>query len=254
MLRKVRQRRLAALLVIVLGSFTLGLVIADAIGFVSTPRISSSMLRTPTPVSVPSAMKLGHIGELPLEVSHSPLVTAWGVFGVAAYLAYGVQKVGPIIRIGISSISSSSQWVALVLTLIFFAYVEGFRGFQKSFAPRVVSRAWAVSQRGGPLWHKIAAPIFSIGYFHGRRGRVLSSWLLTLGVAGVVAGVKRLGPVSRGIVDAGVALGLTWGIASVILIYLRSLLKGSAPEYDPALPRATPYVVGGASPVQQSCS
>ena len=34
-----------------------------------------------------------------------------------------------------------------MLRLGFFAYVEGYRGFQKGFCPRVVSRAWAVSEK-----------------------------------------------------------------------------------------------------------
>ncbi|CAE7916498.1 unnamed protein product, partial [Symbiodinium necroappetens] len=76
----------------------------------------------------------------------SQLVQAWGVFGVVAYLSYGVAKVVPIVLDGLGAIEEVWQWALLAVTLLFFAYVEGYRGFQLGFSPRVVSRAWVVSE------------------------------------------------------------------------------------------------------------
>eukprot|EP00435_Cladocopium_sp_Y103_P067106 s285_g29.t1 len=89
----------------------------------------------------------------------SQLVQAWGVVGVILYLSYGVFKVVPIVLDGLGAISEPWQWGLLAVTLLFFAYVEGYRGFQLGFSPRVVSRAWVVSEEieEAPVWHKVLA-------------------------------------------------------------------------------------------------
>lgn len=281
--------------------------------------------------------------------ARSRLVMTWGCLGVVAYLSYGVKKVVPIVRKGVAAITSPWQWAFLVLTLLFFAYVEGYKGFQKGFSPRVVSRAWAVSEvfpgprpadmlrRYGvaylatsisfsivsfssllflvnkgvdvvsilgsmgialkstaddgvriigngalayavhkaispirfmptvamtpvvagwmgkevvseeakkpiaPAWHKLLAPAFCIGYFHGTRRRVISSWVVTTVIFLVVIGVKQLPNPYRGIIDAGVIVGLLWGSVSVLVLFCQSLRRGSPPAFNPALPAGTPY-------------
>ena len=173
----------------------------------------------------------------------SQLVQAWGVFGVVAYLSYGVAKVVPIVLDGLGAIEEVWQWGLLAVTLLFFAYVEGYRGFQLGFSPRVVSRAWVVSEETSeaPLWHKVLAPAFCIGYFHGTTRRVITSWAVTTVIFAVVIGVKQLDNPYRAIIDAGVIVGLMWGILSIIVLYVASLQSQKPPEYDPALPEDTPY-------------
>jgi len=178
----------------------------------------------------------------------SAAVQLWSVCGVAAYLGYGVKKVVPVVLGGCVGMSPR-QWALLAATLLFFGYVEGYRGFQKGFAPRVVSRAWVVSQGSvdgrpaPPVWHKLVAPIFCIGYIHGSRKRVIASWTVTTAVFLVVVGVKRLANPYRAIIDAGVIVGLAWGVVSVLAIFLRSIAKGRPPRFDPDLPRGSPYVL-----------
>mmetsp|Transcript_74003 Transcript_74003/g.130723 ORF Transcript_74003/g.130723 Transcript_74003/m.130723 type:complete len:243 (-) Transcript_74003:79-807(-) len=177
------------------------------------------------------------------EVQRSQLVQAWGVVGVACYLSYGVKKVVPIVRQGVSAITSPFQWLLLASTLAFFAYVEGYKGFQLGFCPRVVSRAWAVSAKVGPIWHKILAPAFCIGYFHGTRKRVISSWAVTSVIFCVVVGVRRMANPYRAIIDAGVIVGLLWGTVSVLVLFAQSLSSGKPPSFDPCLPEKSPYKV-----------
>lgn len=286
---------------------------------------------------------------------------------MAIYLSYGVKKVVPIVTAGVNAIQFWWQWALLVGTLVFFAYVEGYKGFQKGFSPRVVCRAWVVSQKfevfpwlrkvqwrfysvkesatiaknmlkrygvaylltsisfsiisfatmyalvsrgvdvqailaaiglnatawkgkagavalayglhkaasplrfpptialtpsmarligkqsdddedageeeepSAPLWHKILAPAFCIGYFHGSRKRVISSWSVTTIIFLVVVGVRRLPNPYRAIIDAGVIVGLAWGTCSVLALYARSVIQGKPPDFDPALPEGTPY-------------
>jgi len=177
------------------------------------------------------------------DPSRSALIQAWGTFGVVGYLSFGVTKVVPIVLEGLSAIEEAWQWALLAATLLFFAYVEGYKGFQLGFSPRVVSRAWVVAEENAelPLWHKILAPAFCIGYFHGTTKRVVTSWAVTTVIFAVVIGVKQLPNPYRAIIDAGVIVGLVWGIVSIIILYLGSLESKKAPDFDPALPEETPY-------------
>ncbi|CAE8672220.1 unnamed protein product [Polarella glacialis] len=178
-----------------------------------------------------------------VQPQRSKLVQGWGVFGVCAYLGYGVQKVVPIVLDGLGSIDSWWQWGLLAANLLFFAYVEGYKGFQLGFSPRVVARSWAVSEETeqAPVWHKLLAPAFCIGYFHGTKKRVITSWAVTTGIFLVVIGVKQLANPYRAIIDAGVIVGLIWGIVSIIVLYVQSLQNDRPPKFDPALPEDTPY-------------
>jgi len=177
------------------------------------------------------------------EDSRSRLVQVWGVAGVIAYLSFGVFKVVPIVLDGLGAIQEMWQWGLLAVCLLFFAYVEGYKGFQLGFSPRVVSRAWVVSEENEelPSWHKILAPAFCIGYFHGTQKRVISSWAVTTVIFAVVIGVKQLENPYRAIIDAGVIVGLVWGILSMVVIFLTALKDEKPPEFDPALPEDTPY-------------
>jgi xanthine/uracil permease len=76
-----------------------------------------------------------------------------------------------------------------------------------------------------------------MGLFHATKKRVIVSWSVTLGVAAIVAAVKKLPYPWRNIVDAGVVVGLTWGSVSIILNYFKALITGITPA-DPALPTA----------------
>ena len=76
-----------------------------------------------------------------------------------------------------------------------------------------------------------------MGLFHATKKRMIVSWSVTIGVAVIVAAVKRLPYPWRNIIDAGVVFGLSWGSISILGGYLISLITGIAPiDVDPALP------------------
>lgn len=119
------------------------------------------------------------------------------------------------------------------------AYAEGFKGFQKKFSPLVVKRALTLDARGGakgPLRLLLAGP-YSMGLFHATKKRLCVSWGLTTGVLCLVQLVKRLPYPWRSIVDAGVVVGLSYGMLSICMIWARALM-GSAPAIDPAMPES----------------
>jgi hypothetical protein len=80
--------------------------------------------------------------------------------------------------------------------------------------------------------------LYSMGLIHATKKRKIVSWSVTVGVAVIVAAVKRLPYPYRNIIDAGVVAGLTWGSVSIVLLYLKSWITGSPPAGDAALPEA----------------
>jgi hypothetical protein len=125
-----------------------------------------------------------------------------------------------------------------VVTCLWFAYVEGFKGFQQKFSPLVVKRSFTLipGKNGTQWWHFLLAPLYSMGLIHATKKRQIISWSVTVGVAVIVAAVKRLPYPYRNIIDAGVVAGLTWGSVSIVLLYLKSWITGSPPAGDAALP------------------
>ncbi|MCF7972682.1 MAG: hypothetical protein K9N55_02590 [Phycisphaerae bacterium] len=59
------------------------------------------------------------------------------------------------------------------------------------------------------------APFFCMGYFHATRKRKIVAYSLTLAIVLLIVMVRQLDQPWRGIVDAGVLLGLGWGLMSV---------------------------------------
>ena len=68
-----------------------------------------------------------------------------------------------------------------------------------------------------------------MGLIHATKKRKIVSWSVTIGVAAIVAAVKRLPYPWRNIIDAGVVVGLTWGSLSIVLNYINSWITGSPP-------------------------
>ena len=125
---------------------------------------------------------------------------------------------------------------AYIVTCLWFAYVEGYKGFQLKFSPLVVARSFTLSP-SSPIHHILFAPLYSMGLFHATKKRMIVSWSVSIGVAAIVAAVKRLPYPWRNIVDAGVVVGLSWGSISMFGGYIISLVTGIAPiDVDPALP------------------
>ncbi len=126
---------------------------------------------------------------------------------------------------------------AYIFTCVWFAYVEGYKGFQRKFSPLVVSRSFTLQPSLSTIHHVLLAPFYSMGLFHATRKRMLVSWSVSIGVGAIVAAVKRLPYPWRNVVDAGVVVGLTWGTVSILGGYIISLVTGIAPiGVDPSLP------------------
>lgn len=185
------------------------------------------------------------------DATASPLGRAaaiWGLLGVVAFLSRAVVGLAPLALEPIADGMRPLEWVAYVGCVGFMAYTEGYRGFQKGFSPRVVARAeWIAKHAREVPWIVPLAPIVCMGWVYATKRRLIASWAVTLGVVGLVVLVRQLDQPWRGIVDAGVVVGLTWGTLSVIVFAVKAI-RGDPPDKDPQMPEGSP----GSTPADYS--
>lgn len=127
------------------------------------------------------------------------------------------------------------HWSLLVANTAFMAHSEGYKGFQQSYAPRVVARARYLMQAPSPV-RTALAPFFCMGYFGTTRRRLRSTYLLTVAIVALIFAYQHLSQPWRGILDAGVVVGLTWGIASIGAFTIKAFGPGF--DISPELPAA----------------
>jgi hypothetical protein len=158
------------------------------------------------------------------------LGAVWGIVGVEFLLIDAIVRLAPRALDLRQHAFTTFEASALLGTLFFFAGVEGYKGFQKSFSPRVVARAFALLDGRHPLLC-IAAPLFTMALIAATPRRLVGSWALVTMIVGFVLLIRVLPDPWRGIVDAGVVVGLSWGALSIAVIALAALRRGP-PDVD----------------------
>lgn len=152
---------------------------------------------------------------------------AWGVLGVAAVLFFAVVRLTPIATEAVAGGLNSLQWSALVINVIFMLWSEGYKGFQQQFSPRVAARALYLYRHPMPMGMKLVAPLWCCGFFGAPRKTRIRVWSATTGIIVLVMLVQRLDQPWRGIIDAGVVIGLSWGLLSFIGFVIKTFTSGS---------------------------
>ena len=72
-------------------------------------------------------------------------------------------------------------------------------------------------------------PAFCMGLFHARRRTMIVSWMLPVVVVCLVVFVRQLAQPWRGIIDAGVVVGLAIGLVSLCWLFARAVLTRRVP-------------------------
>ena len=144
------------------------------------------------------------------------LAALWGIAGVFAIVLYAVLRLWVYTAEAIRMELSWIAWSALIANVVFMAWSEGYRGFQQKFSPRVAARALFLVRHPVPWIYLAFAPLFCIGYFAAARRVRYFAWFGTTAIVILVLLVHRLDQPWRGIVDAGVVVGLSWGLASLV--------------------------------------
>ena len=169
--------------------------------------------------------------------NNSSWIQWWAIFGVSFILGQAIWKLTPLALEPFQRQDLSLfQWIFLGGWILFMGYTEGYRGFQKAFCPRVVSRAFTLTS-SSPMHHIILAPLYSMGYFYATRKRKIVSWCITTAIVGIVLFVKLLEYPYRHIIDGGVVVGLSYGLSVLLIFFVRTLL-GTPIEANPDLPES----------------
>ena len=153
--------------------------------------------------------------------------------GVAAFILRALVSLTPIALEPMQNGSLTTwQWVLLGGWVMFNLYAEGYRGFHRRFSPRVVARAMELGDN--PRWFRVlfAAP-YCMGLFRAPRRVLITSWVLLFVIMGVVVFVRQLAQPWRGIIDAGVVVGLGAGLLSMLFLFARAIAD-KASGYDNA--------------------
>jgi hypothetical protein len=164
------------------------------------------------------------------------LAAAWGVLGVIALLAQALFRLGPRAVEALRMELDVVQWVVLAVWVVFMAHAEGYRGFHRRFSPRVVARAMTLVH-GGSILHRVLAPAYCMSLLHASRRGITVAWSLVAGITVLVLLVSTMSQPWRGIVDAGVVVGLGIGAASIVLHAVRAM-GGKSPPIAPDLPES----------------
>ena len=160
----------------------------------------------------------------------------WGILGVSLILGRGLFCIYPFSRELCGMPFGLVEWVALALSLVFMGYSEGYKAFHKGFSPRVASRALHL-KNNPTLLRVVFAPLFCMGFFHATKKRKIVTYCVTFGVILLIIGVSQLSQPWRGIIDAGVLVGLGWGLLA-IWYHAIGAFFGSGPSVLPETPEA----------------
>ncbi len=146
----------------------------------------------------------------------------WGLGGVMALLVFAVWRLASYALELMDLSLGVLHWAALVLSVGYMIYAEGYKGFHLGFAPRVVVRAQYLWRNPAPGL-VLLAPLFCMGFVHATRRRRLATIGLTVMILCFIVIARQLPQPWRGILDAGVVAGLSFGIASLCYFAMAAL-------------------------------
>jgi hypothetical protein len=158
----------------------------------------------------------------------------WGLAGVVVLLGSAILRLLPKVVDPVRAGELEPlHWAALVAFSLLNAHAEGYRGFQKGFSPRTVARVQWLAHHGTPV-QCLLAPFFCMALLGARRRCLVVAWSVFVGVTCLVLLVRGLPAPWRAVVDAGVIVGLGWGLVALVAFALVAL-RGRPMPVDPCV-------------------
>jgi hypothetical protein len=151
----------------------------------------------------------------------------WGVGGILLLLTFAIVRLSGVALELENFELSIWHWFGMAAWFAYMVWAEGYKGFHRAFAPRVVVRASYLAANPRPL-HVLLAPLFCMGYIHATPRRRLMSIALSGMIVSFVLAVRMLPQPWRGIIDVGVVAGLAVGVGSIIYYLLQLKQAGAA--------------------------
>ena len=159
--------------------------------------------------------------------------TIWGILGATILLSMAISRMLSHVFEAFSGPYQLGFWHYLVggAWLFFMAYCEGYKGFQKGYSPRVASRALYL--RDKCTWPRlILAPLFCLGFINSTKRRKITIVILLIVITLIVTLFKHIPQPWRGVLDLGVAVGLSWGLIAMWVFLVKFWPLKDVP-YDP---------------------
>lgn len=152
----------------------------------------------------------------------------WGFAGSVALIGYALWRLTPIAIDSLNYSMNALQWTLLIGNTLFMAYSEGYKGFQLAFSPRLAARSLYLANNP-TLVRVLFAPFFVFGYFDAIKKRLIVTYALTAMIVCFIILMGFLDQPWRGILDAGVVVGLFWGLLSMLYFIVIAI---TADNYD----------------------
>lgn len=149
------------------------------------------------------------------------LAAAWGIAGVSLLLGSAIARLSAVAWQAVEAPLQARHWMGLGASLAFMGIFEGYCAFQRRFAPRTAARARHLASHPTPL-RAVLAPLFCMGFFGAPPRRRITSALVTAAIVVLVVLVRWIEQPWRGIVDAGVVVGLAWGLVALWVFTARA--------------------------------
>ncbi len=161
------------------------------------------------------------------------IAAVWAILGVTLILGGAIIRLSPLVWEMPITTLALGYWVALAISIVYMVWAEGYKGFHQAFAPRFAARVVYLKKHPGWL-NSLLAPLFCMGYFCSTKRRLIISYTLTLSIIILVVYVHTLSQPWRGIIDAGVVAGLSFGLVST-LYHCAKGMSGTLVDVDPEL-------------------
>lgn len=158
------------------------------------------------------------------------IIACWGIAQITLLLASSVFRLTPkALEPWNDGSLSNVQKVLFFGWIVANAYMEGYRGFQQRFCPRVVGRAKQLAEAPTLLRTVLALP-FCLSLYDAPRRDIIARWIFLTALVTLIAAVKQLPQPWLGIIDGGVVVGLAWGMVMTVVYFVRFLSSGEVPE------------------------
>lgn len=165
------------------------------------------------------------------------IAAIWGIGGLILLLGFAVYRLTPYAAEAMQMPLNWIQWLLLISNILFMAYSEGYKGFQKSFSPRFAARAKFLL-RETTLTRTLLAPLFCMSYFGAPKKRKVTTIILTTAIILFILSFRLIPQPWKGLLDAGVVIGLVWGVISTLLFCIKAFTKSHF-AWDAEVPRIT---------------
>ena len=162
------------------------------------------------------------------------IAVLWAIVGILAVFGGAIYRLGTKAWVLVDTPLTSFQWALLVFVVVFMAYSEGYKGFQKAYAPRVAARLKFLYENV-TLKRAVFAPLFCMGFFDIQRRRQIATFILSAFIILMIFSLSMVSQPWRGIVDAGVVVGLSWGLAAIIGFCVQAFWAERF-DYSPEMP------------------